>query len=200
MSLHRYKPHIQSNVSRIIFFQLVGVFNLYISSTPLRLCPFISDTTGTIMSNADDFQDRPVETGFKPVSTGLSPSHTTRISVFFPYTLLLGNSFPRCKSSLGHMGYPSPFSRGRVFPSWCMFKRITQKWFYLIDFSISDKNVACASLRKGSWHEITRHTHTPQKVICTSSLRHITSRQYAVFLHIQITPLYMHRYKLLYED
>ncbi|MBF8276790.1 MAG: hypothetical protein HW390_1863 [Candidatus Brocadiaceae bacterium] len=38
----------------------------------------------TIMSNADDFQDRPVRAGRLP------PSHPTRISVF-PYTSLLGN-------------------------------------------------------------------------------------------------------------
>ena len=35
------------------------------------------------MSNADDFKDRPVRV------SRLSPSHTTRTSVF-PYTLLLG--------------------------------------------------------------------------------------------------------------
>jgi len=32
-------------------------------------------------------------------------------------------------------------------------------------------------------------------VICTSSLRHITSRWYPVFLHIRIASLYVHRYK-----
>ena len=36
------------------------------------------------MNNADDFQDRPVRAG------RLSPSHTTRTSVF-PYTSLVGN-------------------------------------------------------------------------------------------------------------
>ena len=43
-------------------------------------------------------------------------------------------------------------------------------------------------------------THTPQKVIYTSSLRHSTSRHYAVFLFIRIASLYEHRYKLLYEN
>src|SRR3990170_5860676 len=62
----------------------VNVFSLLLSSTPLRLCPFTPDTTGAIMSNADDFQDRPVRVG------RLSPSHTTRTSVF-PYTSPLGN-------------------------------------------------------------------------------------------------------------
>ena len=60
--------------------------------------------------------DGPVETGLKPVSTRLSPSHTDWISDC-PYTALLGIFHPRGKSSLGHMDYPSPFSRGHVFPS-----------------------------------------------------------------------------------
>src|SRR4030066_616664 len=62
----------------------LNVFNLLLSSTPLRLCPFTPVTTDAIMSNADDFQDRLVRAG------RLSPSHPTRTSVF-PYTSLLGN-------------------------------------------------------------------------------------------------------------
>ena len=62
----------------------LNVFNLLLSSTPLRLCPFTPVTTDAIMSNADDFQDRLVRV------ERLSPSHTARISVF-PYTSLLGN-------------------------------------------------------------------------------------------------------------
>ena len=64
--------------------RLIGVFNLSLSSIPLRLCPFTPDTAGAIMNNDDDFQDRPVRVG------RLSPSHTARTSVF-PYTSLLGN-------------------------------------------------------------------------------------------------------------
>ena len=62
----------------------LNVFNLLLSSTPLRLCPLTPVTTDAIMSNADDFQDRPVRAGRLP------PSHPARTSVF-PYTSLLGN-------------------------------------------------------------------------------------------------------------
>ena len=66
-----------------LFMNLLNVFDLLLSLTPLRLCPFIPGIPGTVMSTADDFQDRPVRV------SSLSPSRTTRISVF-PYTLLLG--------------------------------------------------------------------------------------------------------------
>ncbi|QII13371.1 hypothetical protein KsCSTR_39920 [Candidatus Kuenenia stuttgartiensis] len=63
----------------------LNVFNLPLSSIPLRLCPFhFRFTPETIMSNADDFKDRLVR------EACLSPSHTARTSEF-PYTLLLGN-------------------------------------------------------------------------------------------------------------
>ena len=65
------------------YLSTLNVFSLLLSSTPLRLCPFTPVTTDAIMSNADDFQDRPVRAG------RLSPSPTTRTSVF-PYTSLLG--------------------------------------------------------------------------------------------------------------
>jgi len=69
--------------------------------------------SGLIMSNADNFKNRRLR------DCRLSPSHTDWISDC-PYTSLLGLFYPRCKSSLGHMDYPSPSSRGHVFPSWCM--------------------------------------------------------------------------------
>ena len=84
------------------YLSTLNVFSLLLSSTPLRLCPFTPVTTDAIMSNADDFQDRPVRAG------RLSPSPTTRTSVF-PYTpewSYRGDFLPRCKSSLGHMDYP----------------------------------------------------------------------------------------------
>ncbi len=56
------------------------------------------------MSNADDFQDRPVRAG------RLSPSHTTRTSGF-PYTSLLGN-FSQDVSPPSVIGItPFPFVR-----------------------------------------------------------------------------------------
>src|SRR3989338_788274 len=58
------------------------------------------------MSNADDFEDRSLR------ERSLSPSHTVRISDF-PYTAPLGLFHLRCKPSLGHMGYPSPYDRGQ---------------------------------------------------------------------------------------
>jgi len=62
----------------------LNVFNLLLSSNPLRLCPFTHVTTGVLMSNADDFQDKPVRAG------RLSSSPTTQTSVF-PYTSLFGD-------------------------------------------------------------------------------------------------------------
>ena len=78
-----YAPESTKELTFILLFTL-NVFNLLLSSTPRRLCPFTPVTTDAIMSNADDFQDRPVRAG------RLSPSPPTRTSVF-PYTSLLGN-------------------------------------------------------------------------------------------------------------
>ena len=64
--------------------RLMGVFNLsLIHQLHYGYAPLFRVLPGTIMSNADDFKDKPVRVSRLP------PSHTTRTSVF-PYTLMLG--------------------------------------------------------------------------------------------------------------
>jgi hypothetical protein len=113
---------------------------------------------GTIMNNADDFKDT------CSTEDHLSPSHTAWISVY-PYTAPLGTFVPRCKPSLGYMDYP--FSLRDVCSN-----ALSRDILTLIYLHISDKNIASASLRNGSWHGLIRHNHTPQKVIFNSSLRY----------------------------
>jgi hypothetical protein len=108
------------------------------------------------MDNADDFKD------ICSTEEQLSPSHIVWISVY-PYTSPLALdkqvSRARCKPSLGYMDHP--FSL-RDICSNALSRDILTLSIY----------IASASLENGSWHGLIRHNHTPQKVICNSSLRH----------------------------
>ena len=123
----------------------------------------------------------------------LPPSHKAWISDF-PYTSPLVPSISGQDVSSPLVIWITLFSLRDICSN--ALSRDVLTW---ISLPISDKDIACASLENGSWHGIIRHTHTPQKVICNSSLRHITSQWYPVFLQIRIAPLYLHSHKFLYE-
>ncbi len=114
------------------------------------------------MDNADYFKD------ICSTEEQLSSSHTAWISVY-PYTspLVLDNrvSRARCKSSLGYMDYPF-FLRD-------ICSNALSRDVLTLSIYTSPTRTASASLRNGSWHGLIRHSHTPQKVVCNSSLRHI---------------------------
>lgn len=130
----------------------LNVFNFLLSSTPLRLCPFTSVTIDAIMSNADNFKDRPVRAG------RLSPSPPTRTSVF-PYTSLLGNFSQDVSPPLVIWITPFPF---------VTYVQTHYPEMFLPNLfrHLQHGRCLCFTNRNGWLARITRHTHTPQKVAC----------------------------------
>ena len=154
----------------------LNVFNLLLSSTPLRLCPFTPVTTDAIMSNADDFQDRLVRAG------RLSPSHPTRTSVF-PYTSLLGNFSQDVSPPLVIWITPFPF---------VTYVQTHYPEMFLPNLfrHLQHGQCLCFTQERAVGTNNTPYSYTPKGRLClVTPTYHLTASTLSI-LRIRIAPLY----------
>ena len=164
----------------------LNVFNLLLSSTPLRLCPFTPVTTDAIMSNADDFQDRLVRV------ERLSPSHTARISVF-PYTSLLGNCSQDVSPPLVIWITPFPF---------VTYVQTHYPEMFLPNLfrHLQHGQCLCFTQERAVGTNNTPYSYTPKGRLCLVTPSHHLTVSTLSFYAYGLLHCMTYRHKLHYED